>query len=89
MSLGKYLLSASDDDSVSIYDCESGEQRKLLYSKKYGVDNMKFVHSGQISAICSSRNEFDCTSNCTFVLMFIYSFTTILGFVRKQVYSFF
>lgn len=31
----------------------------MLYSKKYGVENMQFVHSGSYSAICSSRNDFD------------------------------
>jgi COMPASS component SWD2 len=31
----------------------------MLYAKKYGVQNIKFVHSGTYSAICSSRNDFD------------------------------
>ena len=31
----------------------------MLYSKKYGVDHIKFVHSGALSAICASRNDFD------------------------------
>jgi hypothetical protein len=32
----------------------------MLYSKKYGVDHIKFVHSGAYSAVCASRNDFDC-----------------------------
>jgi len=56
---GKYLITAADDDTVCIYDCEKGERAKMLYSKKYGVDHIKFVHSGTYSAVCSSRNDFD------------------------------
>ena len=52
-------MSSGNDDSVCIYDCEKGERTKLLQSKKYGVDNIRFVHSGTLSAVCSSRNEFD------------------------------
>lgn len=57
---GKYLVTACDDDAVCIYDCEKGERSKMLYSKKYGVDHIKFVHSGAYSAVCASRNDFDC-----------------------------
>ena len=31
----------------------------MLQAKKYGVDHIKFVHSGTLSAVCSSRNDFD------------------------------
>jgi COMPASS component SWD2 len=56
---GRFLISASEDDSVCIFDCEKGERSKMLFSKKYGCANIKFVHSGALSAICSSRNDFD------------------------------
>jgi COMPASS component SWD2 len=58
-TLGRFLVSASDDDSVAIYDCEQGTRSKLLFARKYGVENLNFVHSGNYSAICSSRNDFD------------------------------
>ena len=58
-SQGKYLISSADDDSVCVFDCERGERSKLLFSKKYGVSHCKFVHSGHLSAITASRNDFD------------------------------
>ena len=76
--LGKFLASASDDDSVCIYDCETGERSKLLYSKKYGVDQLKFVHSGPISAVCASRNEFDCMSEIIYIHL-LCSLLAVLG----------
>jgi COMPASS component SWD2 len=56
---GKFLLSSADDDTVCIYDCEKAERTKLLSCKKYGVGKAKFVHSGNLSAIVTSRNDFD------------------------------
>ncbi|KAF4699854.1 Transcription initiation factor TFIID subunit 9, partial [Perkinsus olseni] len=56
---GRYLIASSDDESVSIYDTEKGSRHKLLYSRKYGCDNIQFVHSGTNSALCSSRVDFD------------------------------
>ncbi|KAF4672416.1 Transcription initiation factor TFIID subunit 9 [Perkinsus chesapeaki] len=56
---GRYLIASSDDESVSIYDTEKGSRHKMLYSRKYGCDNIQFVHSGTNSALCSSRVDFD------------------------------
>lgn len=56
---GKFLISSAEDDCVCVIDCERGERSKLLFSKKYGVSHTKFVHSGNLSAITASRNEFD------------------------------
>lgn len=44
---------------MTIYDCESGQRSKQLYSKKYGVNRIQFVHSGNLSAVCSSKNDVD------------------------------
>ena len=57
--VGKFLITASDEDSVCIFDCEKGERSKMLHSKKFGVSHIKFVHSGALSAVCASRNDFD------------------------------
>jgi len=56
---GKFLISSAEDDAVCLYDCEKGERTKILRSRKYGVDHIKFVHSATLSAICASRNDFD------------------------------
>jgi len=41
---GETLISSSDDDSIVIYDCKEGDTKKTLYSKKYGVDLIHFIH---------------------------------------------
>jgi len=41
---GETLISSSDDDSIVIYDCKEGETKKTLFSKKYGVDLIHFIH---------------------------------------------
>ena len=56
---GKFLLVASDDDSLHLYDCEKGSKHKTLSAVKYGVDHAQFLHSGPVSAITSSRNDAD------------------------------
>lgn len=53
------MISSSNDDTVCVFDCEKGEPSKTLHAKKYGASHIKFVHSGALSAICASRNEFD------------------------------
>ncbi|CAF3774350.1 unnamed protein product [Rotaria socialis] len=41
---GETLVSSSDDDSIVIYDCKEGETKRTLFSKKYGVDLIHFIH---------------------------------------------
>ncbi|CAF0917411.1 unnamed protein product [Didymodactylos carnosus] len=41
---GETLISSSDDDSIVVYDCKEGDTKKTLYSKKYGVDLIHFIH---------------------------------------------
>ena len=57
---GETLISSSDDDSIVIYDCKEGEYvhtkasfdlciflirtKRTLFSKKYGVDLIHFIH---------------------------------------------
>lgn len=38
------LISASDDDSIRLYNTATGERAEILFSKKYGVQNICFTH---------------------------------------------
>ncbi|KAG8179715.1 hypothetical protein JTE90_006620 [Oedothorax gibbosus] len=50
---GITLISSSDDDSIQIYDCETGVHKRTLHSKKYGADLVRFTHT-ENSAVHSS-----------------------------------
>ena len=41
---GTTLISSSDDDSIQIYDVVKGVPGKTLFSKKYGVDIIRYTH---------------------------------------------
>ena len=55
---GETLITSSDDDSIVIYDCEKGLQKKSLNSKKYGVDLVHYTHAAN-TAIHSSNKVDD------------------------------
>ncbi|RWR98988.1 WD repeat-containing protein 82-like protein, partial [Dinothrombium tinctorium] len=55
---GETLITSSDDDSIVIYDCEKGVQKKSLNSKKYGVDLVHYTHAAN-TAIHSSNKVDD------------------------------
>mmetsp|Transcript_26980 Transcript_26980/g.58990 ORF Transcript_26980/g.58990 Transcript_26980/m.58990 type:complete len:322 (-) Transcript_26980:297-1262(-) len=38
------LITGSDDDSIRLYDTATGQPTEVLYSKKYGVQNICFTH---------------------------------------------
>ena len=38
------LVTAANDDSIVLYDTNSGQQRTVSFSKKYGVRNIVFTH---------------------------------------------
>ena len=55
---GENLISSSDDDSIVIYECANeGKPKRTLYSKKYGVDNIKYTHAG--NTVIYSSNKVD------------------------------
>ncbi|XP_036600027.1 WD repeat-containing protein 82-like [Trichosurus vulpecula] len=56
---GKAIISSSDDDSIVMYDCGEGQPKRTLYSKKYGVDLVRYAHAVD-TAVCSS-NKIDDT----------------------------
>lgn len=48
------LVTASDDDSIRVYNTQSGTQDRLLLSKKYGCANITYTHD-PFSVITSSN----------------------------------
>ena len=68
---GNQLITSSDDDSIHIYDplegrfcmqnavdhAEGGSAVRTLYSKKYGVSNIKFTHSGSTVLHASTKEN--------------------------------
>ena len=43
---GESVLCASDDDTITIYDCMNGIPKRILNSKKYGVDLIRCACDG-------------------------------------------
>ncbi|XP_072025757.1 WD repeat-containing protein 82-like isoform X2 [Amphiura filiformis] len=56
---GETLISSSEDDSIVIYDCLEGKPKKTLYSKKYGVDLIRFTHA--VNTVIYTSNKVDDT----------------------------
>jgi len=55
---GELLITSSDDESMNLYNCTEGKKKKVVYSKKYGVDLVRFTHHPN-TVICASKNEWD------------------------------
>lgn len=55
---GRTLISSSDDDTIRLYDCEKGALKRELFSKKYGVDHIKYTHAHN-TVIHTSTKEND------------------------------
>ncbi|KAK2662298.1 hypothetical protein Ddye_000872 [Dipteronia dyeriana] len=53
-----YLVTASDDESIRLYDVNGGTCLKTINSKKYGVDLVRFT-SHPTTVIYSSKNGWD------------------------------
>lgn len=52
---GETLISSSDDDSIIIYDCQSGTPKRTLNSKKYGVDLIRYTHAANTAIHSSTK----------------------------------
>ncbi|KAJ7545674.1 hypothetical protein O6H91_08G005500 [Diphasiastrum complanatum] len=52
------LVTASDDESIRLYDTANATLTKTIHSKKYGVDQICFTHHSS-SVIYSSKNGWD------------------------------
>lgn len=42
---GTLLVTSSADDSITVYDCNTGTKQRSVNSKKYGVDLIHFAHT--------------------------------------------
>ncbi|KDO68771.1 hypothetical protein CISIN_1g036585mg [Citrus sinensis] len=58
MEVGIYLVTASDDESIRLYDVTAATCLKTINSKKYGVDLVCFT-SHPTTVIYSSKNGWD------------------------------
>eukprot|EP00128_Syssomonas_multiformis_P009855 Colp12_sorted_trinity150504_noHs@24494 len=56
---GDLLITSSEDESIRLYDCHAGKERKHIYSKKYGVNHVRFTHNN--SSIIHASTKIDDT----------------------------
>ena len=49
------VVTASDDDSIHLYNVHSGSQVKFVHSKKYGVSHISFTHSNDAVLHASTK----------------------------------
>ncbi|KAL0588163.1 WD repeat-containing protein 82 [Plecturocebus cupreus] len=56
---GETVISSSNDDSIILYDCQEGKPKRTLYSKKYGVDLIRYTHAA--NTVVYSSNKIDDT----------------------------
>ncbi|WVQ71331.1 hypothetical protein IAR50_000859 [Cryptococcus sp. DSM 104548] len=54
---GQRLVCGGDDDQVFLYDAYKGKMIKKVYSKKYGVDHVRFTHKAENIIHASTRRD--------------------------------
>ena len=54
---GLSLITSSEDDQIVIYDCERGDQKRLVNSQKYGVDLARFTHAHNAAIHASTKRD--------------------------------
>ncbi|KAM4582925.1 WD repeat-containing protein 82-like [Fundulus diaphanus] len=59
-SNGENFVSSSNDDCILLFDIQEGKPVSSLYSKKYGVDLIRFTH-GEAQNVVFSSNKLDDT----------------------------
>lgn len=52
---GTTLISSSNDDAIIIYDCEKGNVKRTLQSKKYGVGLIRHTHTSNTAIHTSNK----------------------------------
>uniref|UniRef100_A0A6B2LA70 Uncharacterized protein n=1 Tax=Arcella intermedia TaxID=1963864 RepID=A0A6B2LA70_9EUKA len=55
---GELVISSSDDESIHIYSTVTGKNRTKVYSKKYGVDLVRFTQT-KTRVLSASKNGWD------------------------------
>ncbi len=53
---GNLFVTASDDNSIRLYNCLTGQQQKMVFTKKYGSSSICFTHSNT-AVITASKND--------------------------------
>lgn len=54
---GETCVTASNDETIQVYNCRSGRHLKTLYSKKYGVDLARFTHRSSAIIYASTKED--------------------------------
>lgn len=57
---GENAIASSDDDCIVLYDIREGKPERNLFSKKYGVDLIRYTH-GDAQTVVYSSNKLDDT----------------------------
>ncbi|PAV69693.1 hypothetical protein WR25_16813 isoform B [Diploscapter pachys] len=52
---GMHMITSSDDDSIFLFDMQSGQKKKNVNSKKYGVSLIRFSHNISNAVHCSTK----------------------------------
>lgn len=60
---GEMVISRSGDDSIVLYDCHEGKPKRTLYSKKYGVDLIRYTRAAN-TVVYSSNKRDDIVITC-------------------------
>lgn len=55
---GEFLVTASSSTNhIQLFGCENGDSKKVLFSKKYGVGQIKFAHKSTTVIYTSTKGE--------------------------------
>lgn len=54
---GDFCLTASQDESLHLYDCKQGRLARTIFSKKYGCDLARFTHSPNNIIYASTKED--------------------------------
>ncbi|ELR46622.1 hypothetical protein M91_02669 [Bos mutus] len=53
----RLVISRSGDDSIVLYDCQEGKPKRTLYSKKYGVDLIRYTRAANTVVYSSNKRD--------------------------------
>ena len=79
---GRLLVTSSDDETLRLYNTDTATSGKVLFSKKYGIDLVRFTHSAD-AVICASKNNWDGLFRHNLLALFLLylCFTSLLFFI--------
>jgi COMPASS component SWD2 len=63
---GKWLVMSTNESSIHLIDTFSGEEKKKLYAKSDGTENVKFTHHESCVLFSSERNNSDIKYLCAY-----------------------